>query len=92
MKYNKDYFTGMKHLADAIVYALDKRKDYWGDKSNSAEHRSESEECFAIWRGLNEAKGFVLRTLATQLEVKADSEELETFFEEARGIGEDDEV
>lgn len=88
MKYTKDYFEGMKHLADAIVYALDKRKDYLVDKANSAEHRSKSEEYFAVWRGLNEAKGLVLGTLAAQLEVKADPEELETFFAEARGTGE----
>lgn len=92
MRYNKDYFTGMKHLADAIVYALDKRKDYWGDKANSAEHRSKSEEYFAVWRGLNEAKGFVLGTLAAQLEVKADPEELETFFEEAREMGDGNDI
>ena len=25
MEYSKDYFTGMKHLADAINYELDKK-------------------------------------------------------------------
>ena len=25
MKYSKDYFTGMEHLADAINYELDKK-------------------------------------------------------------------
>ena len=89
MKYSKDYFTGMKHLADAIKYGLNERQNYWITKANSAEHKNKSEEYFAVWRGLNEAKGFVLGTLTAQLEIKSDSEELETFFEEARGIEEE---
>lgn len=87
MKYSKDYFKGMRHLVDAIIYEIERRKEYWVDKTDIRDEKKFT-ECFDVWCGLNEAKKIVEKTFNMQLEVKADSEELETFFEEARGIGE----
>ena len=66
MTYNKDYFTGMKHLADAINYELDKKclnyeviNDYYE----------------GIAKGLNEAHSIVNKVLCMQLEVKGGDSE-----------------
>ena len=66
MEYSKDYFTGMKHLADAIKYELDKKCLNYEVKNDYYE---------GIARGLNEAHSIVNKVLYMQLEVKGGDSE-----------------
>ena len=67
MKYNKDYFTGMEHLADAILYELGRIADYYEDMSRTYE----GEEYYSnIEEGIDKAMDVVEKILYMQLEVK----------------------
>ena len=71
MKYSKDYFTGMKHLADAILYELKRIADYYEEMSRTykvEEYYSNLEE------GIGKAMDVVEKVLHMQLEVKGDEE------------------
>ena len=67
MKYNKDYFTGMKHLADAINYELDK-KSLHNEVIKTKYLNDDYYE--GIAKGLKEAHYIVREVLSMQLEVK----------------------
>ena len=71
MKYSKDYFTGMKHLADAINYELDQTDKYIHDKSRLYD---DSDYYHGIATGLKEAKAVVENAFYMQLEVKGDEQ------------------
>ena len=74
--YSKDYFTGMRHLADAIIYEIERCKEYWVDKAD-IENKKKFIACFYVWFGLDEAKKIVEKTLTMQLEVKGDGDEVQ---------------
>ena len=82
MKYSKDYFTGMKHLADAITCEIDRLDKYFHEKGKIF---SESDDCNGIAKGLAEARNAVDRTLSILLEVKGDKEKAEYFIAEVWG-------
>ena len=67
MKYSKDYFTGMKHLADAINYELDKKSLH-----NEVMKTKYLDDDYyeGIAKGLKEARSIVHKVLSMQLEVK----------------------
>ena len=67
MKYNKDYFTGMEHLADAILYELGRIADYYEDMSRTYERQ---EYYSNIEEGIDKAMDVVEKILYMQLEVK----------------------
>ena len=67
MKYNKDYFTGMKHLADAINYELDKKSLH--NKVIKTKYLDD-DYYEGIAKGLKEAHYIVHKVLSMQLEVK----------------------
>ena len=67
MKYSKDYFTGMKHLADAINYELDK-KSLHNEVIKTKYLDNDYYE--GIAKGLKEAHYIVHKILSMQLEVK----------------------
>ena len=67
MKYSKDYFTGMKHLADAINYELDK-KSLHNELIKTKYLDNDYYE--GVAKGLKEAHYVVQKVLSMQLEVK----------------------
>ena len=67
MKYNKDYFTGMKHLADAILYELERLADYYNERSRTYKWQ---EYYSGLEEGVNNAIDVVEKMLYMQLEVK----------------------
>ena len=67
MKYSKDYFTGMKHLADAIDYELDK-KSLHNELIKTKYLDNDYYE--GVAKGLKEAHYVVQKVLSMQLEVK----------------------
>ena len=71
MEYSKDYFLGMKHLADALKYEFYRRKDYWTDKAMASGNYEKYKTCLDINSGINEALHILDETLGMQLEVKA---------------------
>ena len=72
MKYSKDYFTGMKHLADAINYELDKKSLH--NEMIKANYLDD-DYYEGIAKGLKEAHSIVHKVLSMQLEVKEGSTE-----------------
>ena len=82
MIYNKDYLTGMEHIADAITYEIDRLDKYDREKGKKF---YESDYCNGIAKGLAEARNAVDRTLSILLEVKGDKEKAEYFVEEVWG-------
>ena len=69
MKYTKDYFEGMKHLADAINYELDKKSLH--NEIIKANYLDD-DYYEGIARGLKEARYIVNKVLSMQLEVKGE--------------------
>ena len=67
MKYSKDYFTGMKHLADAINYELDKKSLH--NEMIKANYLDD-DYYEGVAKGLKEAHSIVHKVLSMQLEVK----------------------
>ena len=67
MKYSKDYFTGMKHLADAINYELDKKSLH--NEMIKANYL-DNDYYEGVAKGLKEAHSIVHKVLSMQLEVK----------------------
>lgn len=64
MKYSKDYFEGMKHLADAIMYELGRQADYYEEMLRTykgQEYYSNFEE------GISKAMDVVEKILYMQL-------------------------
>ena len=72
MKYNKDYFTGMIHLADAIIYELAK-KNLHNEVIKSKYLDDDYYE--GVAKGLKEAQSIVHKVLSMQLEVKGEETE-----------------
>ena len=67
MKYNKDYFTGMKHLADAINYEIGRMST---KNEQFMEKYVDNDYFRGIERGLKDARKAVDNILHMQLEVK----------------------
>ena len=67
MKYSKEYFTGMKHLADAINYELDK-KSLHNEVMKTKYLDNDYYE--GVAKGLKEAHSIVHKVLSMQSEVK----------------------
>ena len=72
MKYSKDYFTGMKHLADAINYELDKKSLH--NEMIKANYLDD-DYYEGVAKGLKEAHSIVHKVLSMQLEVKEGEQE-----------------
>ena len=72
MKYSKDYFTGMKHLADAINYELDKQSLH--NKVIKTKYLDD-DYYEGIAKGLQDAQYIVQKVLSMQLEVKEGNSE-----------------
>lgn len=72
MKYNKDYFTGMEHLADAIKYELAKKNLH--NEVIKAKYLDD-DYYEGVARGLKEAHNIVNKVLYMQLEVKGGDSE-----------------
>lgn len=72
MKYNKDYFTGMKHLADAIMYELGRLRDYYNEKEEKERTRDGKEYYSIFGEGIDKAIDVVNAVLHMQLEVKGE--------------------
>ena len=72
MKYNKNYFEGMKHLADAINYELDKKSLH--NEVIKAKYLDD-DYYEGVARGLKEAHNIVNKVLCMQLEVKGGDSE-----------------
>ena len=70
MKYNKDYFTGMEHLADAIMYELGRLRDYYNEKEEKERTRDGKEYYSIFGEGIDKAIDVVNAVLHMQLEVK----------------------
>ena len=70
MKYNKDYFTGMKHLADAILYDLNRLAEYYKEKEEKERTRDGKEYYSIFGEGIDKAIDVVKNVLYMQLEVK----------------------
>lgn len=67
MKYSKDYFEGMKHLADAINYEIGRMST----KNEQLMEKYVYNDYFrGIERGLKDARKLVNNILHMQLEVK----------------------
>lgn len=64
MKYNKDYFTGMEHLADAILCELERIADYYEEMSRTYK----GEEYYGnLEEGIGKAMDVVEKILYMQL-------------------------
>ena len=72
MEYSKDYFTGMKHLADAINYELDKKSLH--NEVIKAKYL-DNDYYEGIAKGLKEAHYIVDKVLSMQLEVKGNEDD-----------------
>ena len=72
MEYSKDYFTGMKHLADAINYELNKKSLH--NEVIKAKYL-DNDYYEGVARGLKEAHSIVHKVLSMQLEVKGGDSE-----------------
>ena len=72
MKHNKDYFTGMKHLADAINYELDKKSLH--NEMIKAKYLDD-DYYEGVAKGLKEAHSIVHKVLSMQLEVKGEEDD-----------------
>ena len=70
-EYSKDYFTGMKHLADAILYELERLADYYNERSRTYKWQ---EYYSGLEEGVNNAIDVVEKMLYMQLEVKGEEE------------------
>ena len=67
MTYSKDYFTGMEHLANAILCELERIADYYEEMSRTYK----AEEYYSIFgEGIDKAIDVVNAVLHMQLEVK----------------------
>ena len=81
-EYNKDYFTGMKHLANAILYDLNRLAEYYKEKEEKARTCDGQEYYRFIKLGVEEAidtvkqvlhmQDVVEKVLYTQLEAKGE--------------------
>lgn len=69
-EYSKDYFTGMKHLADAIMYELGRLRDYYNEKEEKERTRDGKEYYSIFGEGIDKAIDVVNAVLSMQLEVK----------------------
>lgn len=74
MTYSKDYFTGMKHLADAVKYELNKKHYYWESKARNCEDIDAYRDYTNIAGGIETAVSILDKVLTMQLEVKGDEE------------------
>ena len=72
MEYSKDYFTGMKHLADAIKYELAKKSLH--NEVIKAKYLDD-DYYEGVARGIKEAHNIVNKVLCIQLEVKGGDSE-----------------
>ena len=74
MKYNKDYFTGMKHLADAILYELNRLEKYNIERAWQSQTIEDEYYYQAVNEGISTARSVMRKTLQMQLEVKGNDE------------------
>lgn len=75
MTYSKDYFTGMEHLADAILYELNRLEKYYIERAWQS-HTIEDEYYYqAVNEGISTARSVMRKTLQMQLEVKGEETE-----------------
>lgn len=72
MEYSKDYFTGMKHLADAVKYELNKKHYYWESKARNCEDIDAYRDYTNIAGGIETAVNILDKVLTMQLEVKGE--------------------
>ena len=66
MKYNKDYFTGMEHLANAILCELNRLAEYYKEKEEKARTCDGQEYYRFIKLGVEEAIDTVKQVLHMQ--------------------------
>ena len=70
MKYNKDYFEGMQHLADAVKYELDIKRHRLKNRARNCGDVGVYSECTNIAGGIEIATQILDKVLSMQLEVK----------------------
>ena len=75
MKYNKDYFTGMEHLADAILYELNRLEKYYIERAWQSQTIEDEYYYQAVNEGISTARSVMRKTLQMQLEVKGEETE-----------------
>lgn len=73
--YSKDYFLGMKHLADAILYELNRLEAHYSEKTKTAQSLKHELYYASIGDGMIKAKDIVKETLNMQLSVKGGEQE-----------------
>lgn len=74
MIYNKDYLTGMKHIANAVIYELRRLRDYYKEKEEK-ESTSYGIEYYSIFgEGIDKAIDVVENTVYMQLMEKKDND------------------
>ena len=69
-EYSKDYFTGMEHLANAILYDLNRLAEYYKEKEEKERTRDGKEYYSIFGEGIDKAIEVVKKVLYTQLEAK----------------------
>lgn len=72
MKYNKDYFTGMRHLADAVIYELNRLERYYVERAWQSQTTEDEYYYQAVNEGISRARSVLRKTLDMQLEVKGE--------------------
>lgn len=70
MKYSKDYFTGMKHLADAVKYELHEKLYYYERKIRNCEDIEAFRYFTNSAEGIDIAIEILDKVLTMQLKVK----------------------
>ena len=77
MKYTGDDFKGMKHLADAVKYELDKNHYYYESKARNCDDIDAYRKYTNIAGGIETATSILDKVLTMQLEVKGDEDEIQ---------------
>ena len=75
MKYNKDYFTGMEHLANAILCELERIAEYYDDMSRT--YKGAKEGYSYREKAIDEAMDIINAVLHLQLEAEEDEPEID---------------
>lgn len=73
MRYNKDYFTGMEHLANAILCELERIAEYYDDMSRT--YNGVKEGYSYREKAIDEAMDIINAVLHLQLEAEEDEDE-----------------
>ena len=70
--YSKDYLLGMRHLADAVKYELDKKHYHFESKARNCDDIDAYRDYTNIAGGIETAVSILDKVLTMQLEVKGE--------------------